>query len=164
MVVDPNNGDILAMGSVPSFDPNVFIPSVSADDWKKLNTDAAIPLVSRAVSGFPPGSTFKIVTALGGLSEQRRMSMENSHFNCPGGISYGDHYFKCWIAEKHGTHGTLGLADALRVSCDCFFYQYGNAAGIEYDRSHRQDPRHRRALRSRPGRMKRTASCPGRSG
>ena len=140
VVVDPNNGDILAMGSVPSFDPNVFIPSVSATEWKKLNSDPAVPLVSRAVSAFPPGSTFKIVTALGGLSKRVKDSkgnevsakMENSKFNCPGGISYGDHYFKCWIADKHGTHGTIGLSDALRVSCDCFFYQYGNAAGMEY--------------------------------
>ncbi|HSI13565.1 MAG TPA: penicillin-binding protein 2 [Chthoniobacter sp.] len=126
VVVDPNNGDILAMASVPSFDPNVFIPSVSAADWKKLNTDPAIPLVSRAVSAFPPGSTFKIVTGLGGLKK----NMGNAKYNCPGGISYGDHYFKCWISGK-GTHGTVGLADALRVSCDCFFYQYANAAGME---------------------------------
>ncbi|MEA3210882.1 MAG: penicillin-binding protein 2 [Chthoniobacter sp.] len=127
VVIDPNNGDILAMGSVPSFDPNVFIPSISEDDWKVLNDDPAVPLVSRAVSGFPPGSTFKIITALGGL----RKNMGGSHFNCPGGVQYGDHYFKCWIAEKHGQHGTLGLADALKVSCDSFFYQYGNTAGID---------------------------------
>jgi penicillin-binding protein 2 len=57
--------------------------------------------------------------------------MQGARFNCPGGISYGDHYFKCWIAEKHGQHGTLGLPDAIKMSCDCFFYQYGNAAGIE---------------------------------
>lgn len=140
VVVDPNNGDILAMASVPSFDPNVFIPSVSPTEWKKLNTDPAIPLVSRAVSAFPPGSTFKIVTALGGLAKRVKDSsgrevsarMENDKFNCPGGISYGDHYFKCWIADKHGTHGTIGLADALRVSCDCYFYQYGNKAGMEW--------------------------------
>ncbi|EDY18546.1 penicillin-binding protein 2 [Chthoniobacter flavus Ellin428] len=131
VVVDPNNGDILAMASVPSFDPNVFIPSVSPTEWKKLNTDPALPLISRAVSAFPPGSTFKIVTALGGLSK-KGAHMETSKFNCPGGIQYGDHYFKCWIADKHGSHGTIGLSDALRVSCDCFFYQYGNAAGMEY--------------------------------
>jgi penicillin-binding protein 2 len=135
VVVDPNTGEILAMASVPSFDPNMFIPSVSKDDWKKLNTDPAIPLVSRAVSGFPPGSTFKVVTALGGLhkdAQEKNKKMETSRFNCPGGISYGDHYFKCWIADKHGSHGTIGLADAIRVSCDCFFYQYGNQAGMEY--------------------------------
>lgn len=127
VVVDPNNGDILAMASVPSFDPNIFIPSVSAKDWKALAQDEAVPLVSRAVSGFPPGSTFKIVTALGGLKK----GMANAKYNCPGGLTYGDRYMKCWIAEKHGQHGTLGLADALKVSCDCFFYQYANAAGIE---------------------------------
>jgi penicillin-binding protein 2 len=128
VVIDPNNGDILAMASVPSFDPNMFIPSISEEDWKKLHDDEAVPLVSRAVSGFPPGSTFKIVTALGGLLNKRG----SDHYNCPGGITYGDRYMKCWIAEKHGQHGTLGLADALKVSCDCFFYQYGNqSAGID---------------------------------
>jgi penicillin-binding protein 2 len=127
VVVDPNNGDILAMASVPSFDTNIFIPSITEEDWKQLHDDEAVPLVSRAVSGFPPGSTFKIITALGGL----RTKHGGDHYNCPGGITYGDHYFKCWIAEKHGQHGELGLADALKVSCDCFFYQYGNAAGID---------------------------------
>ena len=57
--------------------------------------------------------------------------MANAHYNCPGSITYGDRAFHCWIAEKGGSHGVLGLADALKVSCDCFFYQYGNAAGIE---------------------------------
>jgi penicillin-binding protein 2 len=115
------------MGSVPSFDPNKFIPSISSKDWDELNKDEAVPLVNRAVSGFPPGSTFKIVTALAGL----RKNMANAKYNCSGGVSYGDHVFHCWIAEKHGQHGTLGLADSLKVSCDCFFYQYGNAATIE---------------------------------
>lgn len=128
-VVDCTNGDILALGSVPSFDPNIFIPSVSSADWNKLNTDPAVPLVSRAVSAFPPGSIFKAVTALGGLSK-KGARMENSRYDCPGGITYGDHYFRCWISGK-GTHGMLGLTDALRVSCDCYFYQYANAAGIE---------------------------------
>jgi len=127
VVVDPNNGDILAMASVPSFDPNIFIPSISQDDWKKLNEDESIPLVSRAVSGFPPGSTFKIVTALAGFKK----NLGNDRENCPGGVQYGDHFFKCWIADKHGAHGVLGLADALKVSCDSFFYQYGNKAGID---------------------------------
>ena len=127
IVVNPNDGDILAMASIPSFDPNVFIPSVSAKDWGILNKDPAVPLVDRAVSGFPPGSTFKIVTALAGLKK----GMANSRFNCPGSIMYGNRPFHCWIAEKHGAHGVLGLADAIKVSCDCFFYQYGNAAGID---------------------------------
>ena len=57
--------------------------------------------------------------------------MSNARFNCSGGVSYGDHYFRCWVAEKGGAHGTLGLTDAIKVSCDSFFYQYGNAAGID---------------------------------
>ena len=124
VVLDPNNGDILAMVSVPSFDPNVFIPSVSSKDWSALLKDPAVPLVNRAVSGFPPGSTFKIVTALSGLTK----GLANAHFNCAGSVEYGGRPFKCWIAEKGGSHGTLTISDAIKVSCNCFFYQYGNAA------------------------------------
>ncbi len=127
VVVDPNNGNVLAMASVPSFNPNSFIPSIKAKDWEVLRKDEAHPLVNRAISGLPPGSTFKLITALAGL----RRGMANAKFNCSGGVSYGDHYFKCWVAGKGYTHGTLDLADALKVSCDAFFYQYGNAAGIQ---------------------------------
>ncbi|MDB6156125.1 MAG: spoVD 2 [Chthoniobacteraceae bacterium] len=127
VVLNPNNGDILAMASVPSFDPNVFIPSISEGGWKSLMQDETVPLVNRAVSAFPPGSTFKIVTALAGLEKK----LENSRYDCPGGIQYGNHYFHCWISDKHRTHGVLGLSDAIKVSCDCYFYQLGNAAGID---------------------------------
>ena len=127
VVVDPNNGSVLAMASVPSFDPNTFIPSIKAKDWKELRNDEAHPLINRAVSAFPPGSTFKLVTALSGL----RKGLANTRFNCSGGVSYGDHYFQCWINEKGGAHGTLGVSDAIKVSCNAFFYQYGNAAGID---------------------------------
>jgi penicillin-binding protein 2 len=124
VVVDPNNGDILAIASVPSFDPNVFIPKVSTQDWNALLKDPAVPLVNRAVSGFPPGSTFKIVTSLAGLSK----GLADRTFTCTGSVSYGDHVFHCWI---HGAHGPLKLPDAIKVSCNAFFYQYGNAAGGE---------------------------------
>src|SRR2546422_3391360 len=127
VVVDPNNGDVLAMVSVPSFDPNTFIPSIKAKDWTGLQKDEARPLINRALSTFPPGSTFKIVTSLAGL----RRKLSTAHFNCSGGVTYGEHYFHCWIAEKGGAHGTLGLTDAIKVSCDSFFYQFGNAAGID---------------------------------
>src|SRR6516164_4523725 len=127
VVVDPNNGDILAMASVPSFDPNTFIPSIKAKDWKTLQKDEGDPLVNRAISTLPPGSTFKLITSLAGL----RKGLTNAKFSCGGGVSYGDHFFQCWSNEKHFTHGTLTLADAIKVSCDSFFYQYGNAAGIQ---------------------------------
>ena len=127
VVVDPNNGNVLAMVSVPSFDPNAFIPSIKAKDWQALRKDPADPLVNRAISGLPPGSTFKLITSLAGL----RKGLTNNKFSCGGGVSYGDHFFSCWCASKHFTHGTIGLADAIKVSCDSFFYQYGNAAGIQ---------------------------------
>jgi len=127
VVVDPNNGNILAMASVPSFDPNTFIPSIKAKDWQALRKDEGDPLVNRAVSALPPGSTFKLITSLAGL----RKNLTNAHYNCGGGVSYGDHFFQCWVNEKHYTHGNIGLSEAIKVSCDSFFYQFGNAAGIQ---------------------------------
>src|SRR5438874_1973182 len=127
VVVDPNNGNILAMASVPSFDPNTFIPSIKAKDWEALRKDEANPMVNRAVSAFPPGSTFKLVTTLAGL----RRGLATKTFNCGGGVSYGDHFFHCWIGEKGGSHGVLAVSDAIKVSCNSFFYQFGNAAGID---------------------------------
>src|SRR5215813_7662573 len=129
VVIDPNNGNILAMVSVPSFDPNTFIPSIKSKDWKALQKDEGDPLVNRAISALPPGSTFKLITAFAGLSGSKNLA--NAKYSCGGGVSYGDHFFSCWVAKKHYTHGTIGLADAIKVSCDSFFYQYGNAAGIQ---------------------------------
>ena len=129
VVVDPNNGNVLAMMSVPSFDPNTFIPSINAKDWKALQKDEADPLVNRAISCLPPGSTFKLITSLAGLRGAKNLA--GAKYSCGGGVSYGDHFFQCWVASKHYTHGTIGLADAIKVSCDSFFYQYGNAAGIQ---------------------------------
>lgn len=126
VVVDPNNGEILAMASVPSFNPNAFIPSIKLADWNAIRENKANPLVNRAISAFPPGSTFKLVTALAGL----RKGLANARYNCGGGVGYGNHFFRCWISDKGGTHGTLGLADAIKVSCNSYFYQMGNAAGI----------------------------------
>ena len=129
VVVDPNNGNVLAMASVPSFDPNTFIPSIKAKDWKALQKDEGDPLVNRAISALPPGSTFKLITSLAGLRGTKILA--NAKYSCGGGVSYGDHFFACWVAAKHYTHGNIGLADAIKVSCDSFFYQYGNAAGIQ---------------------------------
>ena len=129
VVVDPNNGNVLALASVPSFDPNTFIPSIKAKDWTALQKDEGDPLVNRAISCLPPGSTFKLITALAGLRGTKNLA--GAKYGCYGGVSYGDHFFRCWVAEKHYTHGTIGVSDALKVSCDSFFYQYGNAASIQ---------------------------------
>lgn len=127
VVVDPNNGDILAMASVPSYDPNIFIPTISAAAWSELTQDPTDPLVNRATSAYAPGSTYKIPTALAGL----RAGVGDRHFTCTGVVTYGNTPMKCWIAQKNGSHGSLDLESAIRVSCNAFFYQYGNAAGID---------------------------------
>jgi penicillin-binding protein 2 len=127
VVVDPNNGDILAMASVPSYDPNKFIPAIAAKDWLALNKDETNPLLNRAISAYAPGSTYKIPIGLAGL----RAGVGDRTFSCYGGVQYGNKYMRCWIADKGGTHGTLSLPNAIKVSCNAFFYQYGNAAGID---------------------------------
>jgi penicillin-binding protein 2 len=127
VVVDPNNGQILAMASVPSFDPNKFIPSISARDWAAIKDADADPLTNRAISAYAPGSTYKIATALAGLTK----GLAKSKFTCTGGVTYGNTYMKCWIAALGGSHGTQTLTEAIKNSCNAYFYQYGNAAGID---------------------------------
>jgi penicillin-binding protein 2 len=127
VVVDPNNGQILAMASVPSYDPNKFIPSISARDWAAIKDADADPLTNRAISSFAPGSTYKIATSLAGLTR----GLAKAQFTCTGGVTYGNTYMKCWIADKGGAHGTQTLTEAIKNSCNAYFYQYGNAAGIE---------------------------------
>ena len=122
VVVDPNNGDILAMASVPSFDPNDFIPAIKADVWNGLTSDRTNPLMNRATAAYAPGSTYKVVPALAGL----RKDMAARSYTCSGGVKYGRHLLKCT-----GTHGTIGLGSALRVSCNAYFCLYGNHAGID---------------------------------
>ena len=127
VVVDPQNGDILAMASVPSYDPNSFIPAIPAAAWNELIGDATDPLINRALSAYAPGSTYKIPIALAGL----RAALDQRRFNCRGGVQYGNKFMQCWIASQGGAHGTLDLQSAIRVSCNAFFYQYGNAASID---------------------------------
>ena len=121
-VVDPRNGDILALASVPSFNPNVFIPEVSIDDWKRYTEDPTSPIFNRALSAYAPGSTCKIPIALSGcLSSSWR-----KHFYCGGGKQYGRKFMKCW----HSNHGSVDLSNAIKRSCNGFFYRYANDTGI----------------------------------
>src|ERR1700740_2672503 len=128
VVVDPNNGQILAMASVPSYDPNKFIPSISARDWAAIKDADADPLTNRAISAFAPGSTYKIATSLAGLTK----GLAKASFTCSGGVLFGHTFLRAWIFLQHGgTHGRQTLTEAIMNSCDAFFYQYGNAAGID---------------------------------
>ncbi len=126
-VIDPSSGEVMAMASVPSYDPNKFIPRINEADWKLLLDNNTNPLLNRAIRGYAPGSTYKIPIALAGCMAH----IQNNRFNCAGGVTYGNNFMRCWIAEKGGAHGTLDLSDAIMRSCNCFFYQYGNAASID---------------------------------
>lgn len=123
VVVNPNNGDILGMASVPSYDPNIFIPAIPVEELKRFDADDTDPLLNRDIVGYVPGSTFKVVTALAGLAAG---ISPNKQYNCPGGIRYGNKLMKCHIADKGGAHGSLGMSDGLKKSCNCYFFQLAN--------------------------------------
>lgn len=128
VVIKPESGEVLAMATVPNYDPNRFIPSISTNEWNALNTNPVIPLMNRATRGFAPGSTYKVPIALAGCLAH----IQGNHYNCSGSVTYGSTAMQCWIQRQSGgSHGSLGLSDALMRSCNCFFYQYGNAAGID---------------------------------
>ncbi|KAB2644493.1 MAG: penicillin-binding protein 2 [Verrucomicrobia bacterium] len=130
VVLNPNNGDVLAMASVPSFDPNKFVPTISKKDWESLVHDETDPLTNRALSSYAPGSIFKLCTSLAGI----RAGIGDREFTCTGGVQYGDKFMKCWVLTAKPPlppHGKLHLSDAIKKSCNAFFYQYGNAAGID---------------------------------
>lgn len=122
VVIDPRNGEVLAIASVPSFNPNVFIPEVRIDDWKRYTEDPTSPMFSRAINPYSPGSTGKIPVALAGCLS----GSCDKRFSCGGGAQYGNKFMKCWSSG----HGTLDLSSAIKVSCNGFFYRYANDTGI----------------------------------
>jgi len=128
VVIEPSSGEILAMVSVPSFDPNKFVPSIQQADWDELLQNRTIPLLNRAVRGHAPGSTFKIPISFSGCLAGIQMK----RFNCSGSVTYGNTSMQCWIQRQSGgAHGSLNISDAIMKSCNCFFYQYANDAGID---------------------------------
>jgi penicillin-binding protein 2 len=126
VVIDPNNGEVKAMASVPNYNPNKFVPKISLEDFQGYLKNPVTPLLNRAIQPFAPGSTYKIPIAFAGVLT----GIEGQHFSCGGSVTYGNKAMKCWIAEKGGSHGSIDLSDAIMQSCNCFFYQYGNRAGI----------------------------------
>lgn len=127
VVIDPRNGDVLAMASTPGFDPNQFVPRISAAHWKALNEDELFPLVNRAVAGgYAPGSTFKPVTALAGLSAETAHA--GDVHSCPGYFQLGRAVFRCW---NHSGHGALAMQQALERSCNVYFFHVGLQVGVE---------------------------------
>ena len=127
VVMKVHTGEIIAIASKPSFDANLFAAGISRNNWKKLMEDDLRPLQHRTISGqYPPGSTYKIVTALAGLEEN--IITPETTFYCPGYFRLGRGRYRCW---KRGGHGTVNLHKALVQSCDVYFYTVGHRLGID---------------------------------
>jgi penicillin-binding protein 2 len=129
VAMDPRNGEILAMVSRPTFDPNDFAVRISRDEWNKLVNDDEHPLLNKAIQAqLAPGSTFKIIMATAGLQEGIAQDMQ---VTCNGGASFYGRYFKCWVVAQHRTHGVVGITKAIYQSCDVFFYTLAEKLGID---------------------------------
>lgn len=127
VALDPNTGEILAMTSHPSFDPNLFPRGINAKDWVRLTNDPSHPLYNRAIqSVYPPGSTFKIIVSLAGL--EAGIINPDEKINCKGSIKSGKHSFRCW---KTRGHGPMSFHDALVESCDVYYYTMAERIGFD---------------------------------
>ena len=127
VAMDPGNGQILALASSPSYDPNLFISGFDEDTWKNLVSSGDYPLHNRALTGqYPPGSVFKIVVALAGLQEGVITPREVLY--CNGRYSLGQGKYHCW---KRSGHGKVDLNRALVESCDVYFYNLGMRLGVD---------------------------------
>ncbi|HEY0782412.1 MAG TPA: penicillin-binding protein 2 [Thermoanaerobaculia bacterium] len=127
VAMDPRNGEILAFVSSPSYNSNLFSRRLQADEWRALLEAPNNPLQDRALqNSYSPGSTFKIIMATAGLSEH--MIDEKFQLFCPGQTVIYGHPFRCW---KKGGHGWVNVHEALKHSCDVFFYRLGERLGIE---------------------------------
>src|SRR5215469_13595064 len=121
VIIDPNNGDILALASWPTYDPNLFVPSISAEKLKALQEDKDIPLLPRAYrSSYPPGSTFKIAVGIAAL--ESHSVYPDDQYQCVPAFQIGNVTFHNW---KKGDRGALNFVQALTESCDTWFYQVG---------------------------------------
>ncbi len=127
IAMDPKTGRILAMVSKPSFDPNLFAHKISQEDWRALMENPHRPLQNKGIQGqYPPGSVFKIITAIAGL--ETGAITPQTQLTCTGFYNYGNRNFRCW---KDGGHGSVNLHRAIVESCDIYFYQVGLKVGVD---------------------------------
>ena len=125
VVIDVRTGDVLAMQSSPSYDPNLFNNGISYSDWDNLLKNKHQPLINKAISiPYPPGSIFKIITSLAALEAGIPYHYK---VQCKGRHRVGTHTFRCW---KKSTHGTVKFQDAIAQSCNIFFYDIAQKIGI----------------------------------
>jgi penicillin-binding protein 2 len=127
VLLDAVTGDVLALVSSPSFDPAAFCAGLTPAMWQGLLRDPRNPLSNKVISGvYPPGSTFKPVVAAAALAAG--VLTPETQITCPGYLALGNARFHCW---RHGGHGTLRLHDAIKKSCDVFFYETARRLGID---------------------------------
>ena len=127
VVMDVITGDVLAMVSTPGFDPNTFARGITQSEWRDLLDSPERPLNNKSIAGvYPPGSTYKMVTALAALESKAIEPW--TRLPCSGFIELGSIKFHCWLK---GGHGALNVVEALSQSCDCFFYEAARKAGID---------------------------------
>ena len=128
VVMNVKNGEVLAMASNPTYDPNLFVGSISKENWDKIKEDNALP--NRVIQGnYEPGSTFKLLTAIAGLQEGKIGT--NEKINDSGPYPLG-HHPACWLYnQRRSVHGYLNVTDAIKKSCNFFFYETGYRLGIE---------------------------------
>jgi penicillin-binding protein 2 len=127
IALEPHTGEVLALHSAPSFDPNRFIGGIPAEYWRELNTDPRRPLYNKVIQGrYPPASTWKLATAALGMQANVVDLDTRMPQPCTGGFYYG-RYFRCW--DKRG-HGNVTLREAIEKSCDVYFYQLGLRIGL----------------------------------
>jgi penicillin-binding protein 2 len=126
-VMDIYTGDIIAMQSSPSFDPNLFIFGISQDDWQLIRNNPLKPLVNKSLSGlYSPGSTFKPMVALSAL--ENNIITKNFKVNCTGKTEMYGQTYHCW---KEKGHGVVNLKEAMKQSCDTYFYEIARKLGVD---------------------------------
>ncbi len=131
IALEPTTGEVLALSSLPAYDPNAFAAGIARSAWNGLLTDPLRPLNNRAIQGrYSPGSTFKIPVAVAGLEEG--VISPDTRIFCGGGATFYGRYFKC---HKAGGHGSVAMREALEKSCNVYFYTLGNMLGV--DRIHK---------------------------
>lgn len=132
VVMDVEDGGIVAMASTPAFNPNDWVGRLPASLWRQLTADPRRPLLNKATSGgYPPGSTFKVISMTAALELGKITS--RTRFYCTGYIREGTRMYKCW---KRGGHGSLDLRQALAHSCDVYFYELVRKAGLKGEELH----------------------------
>lgn len=127
VALDVNSGRVLVAASTPTIHLQDFTGGISSKNWNAYLHNIKKPLINKAVQGqYPPGSTYKMITALAGL--EKGVINEDSVFYCPGYYSFGNRIYRCW---KHSGHGAVNLKKAIAESCDVFFYQVGQQVGVD---------------------------------